>query len=59
MPTALADSRWQDLTRFGSAFPDTPPSHEEERQARWVRGLMLARYGEIAQDSAARRLGLP
>jgi hypothetical protein len=59
MPTAPSDFRWQDLTRLGSAFPATPHSHEEERQAWWVRGPMLARYGEIAQDSAARRLGLP
>lgn len=60
-PADIADAdllRWQDRILFGSDFPNTPYSYEEERQPLWRRDLPLTVHRKIFHDNAARLFGL-
>jgi predicted TIM-barrel fold metal-dependent hydrolase len=50
--------RWQDRILFGSDFPNTPHSYEEERRPIWERRLPDAVCRKIFYANAARLLGL-
>ena len=51
--------RWQDRILFGSDFPNTPHSYEDERRPIWERAVPETVHRKIFHDNAARLLGLP
>jgi predicted TIM-barrel fold metal-dependent hydrolase len=50
--------RWQDRILFGSDFPNTPHSYEDERRPIWARPVPHAVHRKIFHDTARRLLGL-
>ncbi|HEY7040001.1 MAG TPA: amidohydrolase family protein [Methylomirabilota bacterium] len=50
--------RWQDRIVFGSDFPNTPHSYEDERRPIWERPLPPSVHRKIFHDNAERLLGL-
>jgi predicted TIM-barrel fold metal-dependent hydrolase len=50
--------RWQDRILFGSDFPNTPHSYDDERRPIWERPVPPAVHRKIFGDNARRLLGL-
>jgi predicted TIM-barrel fold metal-dependent hydrolase len=50
--------RWQDRILFGSDFPNTPHSYDEERRPIWERPVPETVHRKIFHDNAQRLLGL-
>jgi predicted TIM-barrel fold metal-dependent hydrolase len=50
--------RWQDRILFGSDFPNTPHTYDDERRPIWERPVPDAVHRKIFHDNAQRLLGL-
>jgi predicted TIM-barrel fold metal-dependent hydrolase len=50
--------RWQDRILFGSDFPNTPHSYDDERRPIWDREVPEMVHRKIFHDNAQRLLGL-
>ena len=50
--------RWQDRILFGSDFPNTPHSYEDERRPIWEWAVPETVHRKIFHDNAQRLLGL-
>jgi predicted TIM-barrel fold metal-dependent hydrolase len=50
--------RWQDRILFGSDFPNTPHSYDDERRPIWEREVPEMVHRKIFHDNAQRLLGL-
>ncbi len=50
--------RWQDRILFGSDFPNTPHSYDDERRPIWERPVPVTVHRKIFHDNAQRLFGL-